>query len=57
VGYGVLASLHRPLYAVVVVESAQSQPRAGVDYPRNLVEFGEFFPDEKACVAYLAVVT
>lgn len=28
-------------------------PRAGVDYPRNLVEFGEFFPSEKACVAYL----
>ncbi len=33
--------------------SPPSQPRAGVDYPRNLVEFGEFFPDEKACVAYL----
>jgi len=30
-----------------------SQPRAGLDYPRNLIEFGEFFPDEKACVAYL----
>ena len=36
-----------------MVESQLSQPRAGVDYPRNLLEFGEFFPDEKACVAYL----
>jgi len=27
--------------------------QAGVDYPRNLLEFGEFFPDEQACVAYL----
>src|SRR6266545_1499333 len=31
----------------------QSPPRAGVDYPRNLIQFGEFFPDDKACVAYL----
>ncbi len=29
------------------------QLRAGVDYPRNLIEFGEFFPDDAACVAYL----
>ncbi len=29
------------------------QPRAGVDYPRTLLEFGDFFPDEKACAAYL----
>ena len=29
------------------------QPRPGIDYPRNLIEFGDFFPDEKACVAYL----
>src|SRR6266545_8215001 len=36
-----------------MAESPASQPRAGVDYPRNLIEFGEFFPDEKACVAYL----
>jgi len=28
-------------------------PLAGVDYPRTLVEFQTFFPDEKACVAYL----
>lgn len=28
-------------------------PRAGVDYPRNLIEFGEFFPDDESCVAYL----
>ena len=33
-----------------MAESPASQPRAGVDYPRNLIEFGEFFPDEKACV-------
>lgn len=32
---------------------ASAQPRAGVDYPRNLIEFGEFFPDDAACVAYL----
>ncbi len=34
-------------------ETPPSQPRAGVDYPRNLVEFVEFFPDDEACVAYL----
>ncbi len=31
----------------------RSQPQPGIDYPRTLVEFGEFFPDEQACVAYL----
>ena len=36
-----------------MIDAPPAQPRAGVDYPRNLVEFGEFFPDEKACVAYL----
>src|SRR5229473_6404725 len=36
-----------------MAESPPAQPRAGVDYPRTLIEFGEFFPDEKACVAYL----
>ena len=50
---GLFASLHLPLYTVVMVETPTSQPRAGVDYPRNLIEFGEFFPDDKACVAYL----
>ena len=30
-----------------------SPPRGGVDYPRNLIEFGEFFPDESACLSYL----
>jgi transposase-like protein len=30
-----------------------SPPRAGVDYPRTLLEFAEFFPDEQACEAYL----
>ena len=29
------------------------EPQAGVDYPRTLLEFGEFFPDEKACAEYL----
>lgn len=33
--------------------SGPAQPRAGIDYPRTLVEFGEFFHDEKACVTYL----
>ncbi len=36
-----------------MAEPPPPQPRAGVDYPRNLVEFGEFFANEKACVAYL----
>jgi len=36
-----------------MVDSLRAQPRAGVDYPRTLLEFGEFFPDEKACAAYL----
>ena len=36
-----------------MVETPPSQPRAGVDYPRNLVEFADFFPDDEACVAYL----
>ena len=36
-----------------MVETPTSQPRAGVDYPRNLIEFGEFFPDEKPSTAYL----
>ena len=34
-------------------DAPPSSPRAGVDYPRTLLEFGEFFPDEKACEAYL----
>jgi transposase-like protein len=34
-------------------ETLPPQPRGGVDYPRNLIELGEFFPDDKACVAYL----
>lgn len=29
------------------------RPRAGVDYPRNRVEFDEFFPDDDACLQYL----
>ena len=38
---------------MVVASSLPGQPRAGIDYPRTLIEFGEFFPDELACVAYL----
>lgn len=38
---------------MVVANSLPGQPRAGIDYPRTLIEFGEFFPDELACVAYL----
>jgi len=34
-------------------DSLPAQLRARVDYPRTLFEFGEFFPDEKACMAYL----
>ena len=36
-----------------MADSPPAQPRPGIDYPRTLIEFGEFFPDEKACVAYL----
>lgn len=28
-------------------------PRPGVDYPRNLVEFNEFFATEESCRRYL----
>lgn len=34
-------------------ETPPSQPQAGVDYPRDLIEFADFFPNEKACAAYL----
>jgi transposase-like protein len=30
-----------------------SQLIAGTDYPRNLVDFGRFFPNEAACLQYL----
>ena len=36
-----------------MADSMARPAQAGVDYPRNLIEFGEFFPDEQACVAYL----
>ena len=38
---------------MVVANSLPGQPRAGIDYPHTVIEFGEFFPDELACVAYL----
>jgi transposase-like protein len=34
-------------------EVQPSLPRAGIDYPRNLIEFESFFPDDHACLAYL----
>ena len=42
--YWLFASLLRPLYAEVVANSLPGQPRAGIDYPRTLIELGEFFP-------------
>ena len=36
-----------------VAPPALVRPRPGIDYPRSLVEFGEFFADENTCVAYL----
>jgi transposase-like protein len=30
-----------------------SELRGGVDYPRNRLEFDDFFPDEGSCLAYL----
>jgi len=30
-----------------------SELKAGVDYPRNRLEFDEFFPDEESCLTYL----
>jgi hypothetical protein len=36
-----------------MADSPRAQPRAGVDYPRALLEFGEFLPDEQACATYL----
>lgn len=32
---------------------AAAKLEAGVDYPRNRLEFDEFFPDEASCLAYL----
>lgn len=34
-------------------ETPPSQSQAGLDYPRNLIEFADFFPNDKACAAYL----
>ena len=36
-----------------MADSPPPKPRPGVDYPRDLVEFTTFFPDDKACVAFL----
>jgi len=35
------------------MDEAKPQPQAGIDYPRNLIEFESFFPDDQACLAYL----
>lgn len=34
-------------------ESQRARPRRGIDYPRDLAQFEEFFPDEEACWTYL----
>jgi transposase-like protein len=34
-------------------EAPSLRPRAGIDYPRDRVEFTTFFPDDAACAAYL----
>lgn len=34
-------------------EAPSLRPRAGVDYPRDRIEFTTFFPDDAACAAYL----
>jgi transposase-like protein len=36
-----------------MVDSVGGHPAAGVDYPRTLVEFDTFFPDEAACREFL----
>ncbi len=41
------------LQLVQDVVVARSHPVAGIDYPRTLQEFNEWFPSEKACQAYL----
>lgn len=33
--------------------TSSGHPRAGVEYPRDLVAFEEWFPDEEACVRFL----
>ncbi len=30
------------------------RPRGGVDYPRTYQEFRDWFPDDAACLEYLA---
>jgi transposase-like protein len=41
------------LQLVQDVVVARSHPVAGIDYPRTLQEFNEWFPSEEACQAYL----
>jgi hypothetical protein len=36
-----------------MVEEDRRHPLGGVDYPRTLQEFDEWFPSERACVEYL----
>jgi hypothetical protein len=38
---------------VVVANPSPRQRRPGTDFPRTSIEFGEFFPNESACTAYL----
>ena len=46
---GLSISLHLAQHAAV----SHPHPVAGVDYPRTLQEFDEWFPTEEACAAYL----
>jgi hypothetical protein len=41
------------LQLVQDVVVARSHPVAGIDYPRRLQEFNEWFPSEEACQVYL----
>ncbi len=37
----------------MVVRLPASQLRGGIDYPRNRIEFADFFPDDSSCLRYL----
>ena len=39
-----------------MAKRSKTGPRAGVDYPRDLIEFDEFFPTEESCRHYLEQV-
>ena len=39
---------------LVSMGTAEGGPVGGVDYPRTFQEFRSWFPDEAACLEYLA---